>query len=373
MANAEIPLFDLKAAGSYIFCAGGGGSKEYGRENGIVVAKKVPGSRKMSQIVCSYKTKDIITSIQAYVPSEDNEAANLSSPDICRQDSSKSNPSPGRSNSETDSGKKEEIFVAAIGAESFYLLRFVDSFTLLSKIERKVQMCVLSKNLFLLCNHEIYGFHNAIYAPRHIKIGPKADKKVKNLTEEYLYRLVRSGASLVPKNESGTSDIPSDWAGFFIHDKVIHKVILDKEKNVFVFKNEKYEVAGKMSRIVSYGDSITFYSNTADGGTLYFINGSKKVYRLPKITALGTSKEKVAVATCKGDIVVYSDGQYVSEIDVESMPVTGLSVDDEEVCFSVLTGEIEREKYRRHHISTMVLAAMLFLFLGILLFFLKYK
>lgn len=395
MANAEIPLFDMKIAGPYIFCAGGGGSKEYGKENGIAVARKEAVSRGMGRIDCFYKTKDLISSIQVYTPAENHNidpslyqefpedgdgtydsTDSTGGLDTAEQDT-EARQEDGKAKGDSSGTEKrssdQEAFIAAIGDEFFYFLRFEGVFTLLSKMEKRVRMSALGRHLFLLCNHEIYGFYDAVSNPSCIRIGLRTIKETDASTEEYLYRLVRSRSSIVPKNESGTSDIAGDWESFFTHKGSIHKVILSKGKNVFVFKNEKYEIEGRMSRVVPHNDTLAFYSNTAEGGTLYFINSSKKVYKLPKITAFGVYRESVVVATCKGDAVVYSNGKYVSKVHTSSVPVTGVSMDDERVYFSVLTGEIESTRYKRHHTLTVVLIAALALALGLLIAFLKYK
>ena len=66
MLNVEIPLFDLKGSNEYIFLAGGGGSKEYGKDNGVMAIKKSVFNEKLEKVTAFYKTSDFIVYLQIF-------------------------------------------------------------------------------------------------------------------------------------------------------------------------------------------------------------------------------------------------------------------------------------------------------------------
>ena len=59
MFNVGFPLFDLKSSNEYIFIAGGGGSKEYGKENGVIAIRKNNLTSNLQKPEFFYKTSNI--------------------------------------------------------------------------------------------------------------------------------------------------------------------------------------------------------------------------------------------------------------------------------------------------------------------------
>ena len=66
MLNVGFPVFDMKSTNNYLFIAGGGGSKEYGKENGIKIISKSNFMNNTGKPDYFYKTNDLIVYLQIF-------------------------------------------------------------------------------------------------------------------------------------------------------------------------------------------------------------------------------------------------------------------------------------------------------------------
>lgn len=374
MLNIGLPLFDLKSTNDYLFIAGGGGSKEYGKENGVMAIQKTSLVRSAQKVKCFYKTTDFIVFLQVYterlteastllpvIPIE--EAPSIadgyasseseftipygkdfsSSEEVIIQPEKSGEVSPPVKTEKKFPERKPSnaIFVLALGDENLYILKFTNSFTLHCKLERSAQFAFLNRHLFVLKNEKIQAFYDTIKNPSsvHFKIR-KIEENVSDPTEEYVYKLYKGRSEIIPLNEHFTRDIPKDWNGFFIFGNKIHKILKRGQMNVFAFKNQKYEVPGKISRVVVQKETLIFYSNTEKEGSLYFIGQEDKVYKLPRITALDTWNNTAIVATLNGNAILYRDGLYLQRTGSFKEPVTGITLDNYKIYYTLLSGEI---------------------------------
>lgn len=71
MACVGFPTFALKTTKNYVFVAGGGGNKDYGKQNGIVVFKKENISKRPEDFEDFFKTDDFILHLQVYTSCEE--------------------------------------------------------------------------------------------------------------------------------------------------------------------------------------------------------------------------------------------------------------------------------------------------------------
>lgn len=400
MVDTKIPIFDLQSSEHYIFAAGGGGSKEYGKGNGIVAILSPSANRDSNtlKIEDAFETKDPVTGIQVYKDdsrieykeykktkksvisdgggssSEDSNSETLEVASSNKEENiedSKNNKEDVKK--EDNSIKKLQnmkcIYVTAITENIFYLLKFDGKFHLMHKLEKSILMSYFNSNLFLLFNNEIYGYSNPLSNPKSIKIEMKPISDVDTPTEEYLYKILSKGDKLVFENESGTQDIATNWDGFFIYKANIHKVLRENGKSVFVFKNQKYIIEGNMSQIYCYDDTLVFFSNLTKEGRLYFVGNAQKSYILPKITCFNIHKDKVLVATCKGDAVIYNKGIFQTKMHISDDPITGISLEDDTLYFSSIVGEVECTTIKRSRIATAIAMAILLLVISIIVAF----
>lgn len=381
MKNLNFPVFALKTTKNYVFVAGGGGNRDYGKENGIVAFKKSDLNEEDKEYEDIYKTNDIIVHLQVYTPIENEQNYALQKlvikerPAIAEKlDSESEDTNKGISSEESlneavkgseklndmkndkpiNSDKPAEdkennasvIYLAAIGNNNFYFLQFNGKFKLICQINAKIQQVYLNEHLIVLKNSAIAGFYNVINQ-KNINFNFKPKKFNENLTEEYIYKLFKKDNSIITLNDNCTQDILEDWFKFFVIGDSIHKIVQEDDKNVFVFHNKKYEIPGRISNIINTDHSIIFYTNKESSSCLYFLNNIKKMYDLPKITAIAQFKNNTCVSTSQGDIIVYIDGVYSQKYNVASSPITGLDLDDSKIYFSILTGEIHTKKYSK--------------------------
>lgn len=407
MANIGFPLFDLKSTNDYLFLAGGGGSKEYGKENGIMAMKKVNLVHNVSKVDHFYKTSDFILHLQIYTERKD-EILNLY-PEISLEDAPAMADGFDSTESELvipfnkDLSSSEEIimeerqsegveqanairsrsdkkiherkpsnamFILAIGDNFVYILKFTNSFTLHCKIEKRVNYAFLNKHLFILKDNRIKAFFDTIKNPSalHFKT-KKIEENVSDPTEEYVYCLYKKESAVIPLNEHFTRDIPKDWDGFFIFGSKIHKIKKEGNSNVFVFKNQKYEINGKISRIVVQKDTLVFYSNTEKEGNLYFISNEAKVYKLPRITAFDVVNNTTTVATIQGNAIIYRDGCYLQRMNISNTPVTGIVIDKSNIYFTQLDGVLRWVRRVSNFEKCIKVASIILLLIAIICYF----
>lgn len=380
MKDIGFPLFDLKSTNSYLFAAGGGGSKDYGKDNGVIALRK---NRINKEPFILYKTVDFITQIETYTENEEEKTQEMrrlalkeapkigdtfesidldeeSEEDSKPIETSKSTDSLKKSietNKSTESLKKSietsknidtikttPIFIAAIGEENFYLLKFDGSFNLVSKINKKINQAYLCNHLVILKGFTIHGFNDVISCKSSLEIKhTKMIESSENVPEEYVYKLYKKGKSVVALNELCTTDILENWVGFFIYEDKIHKILTVGDKNEFVFRNKKHQIEGRMSKVIVSDDTLVFYANKKTG-YLYFIHDDVKVWELPKITAIAHFKNFTAVSTCERTLMTYLNGLFFKKYDIHS-PISGITIDKNRIYFSLITGYLDYVGY----------------------------
>ncbi|KAM0680408.1 hypothetical protein GINT2_001468 [Glugoides intestinalis] len=403
MINAGFPIFSMKATKSFLFVAGGGGNKDYGKKNGVFAIRKDTVSKDSDKFADVYETTDIILKLQVYTLNEKEleekkEKIALKGMPIIQENSRSADSSLNNSfvfenenkseedetsyNKETNEKsvegksstlikkeykvkegekeaallkkeaklklKKNPIFIAAIGDERFYFLRFDGKFSLIAVLNKKIKQAYLNEHLFLLRNEVVTGFYNVCENPTpklNLKTGKILENHIKDLAEEHVYRLYKKDEKVVILNDSCTEDIPATWHKFFVSGDQIYKIIYENGKNVFVFQNEKYKFEGQISDIMVQNQKITFYCNKETESNLYFIANSSKMYNIPKITAITEFENKTCVATCKGDVIIYINGNFSKKYELSSLPITGVDIDATHVYFSNLAGDIGVKKY----------------------------
>jgi hypothetical protein len=445
MLNVGIPLFDLKSSKDYIFIAGGGGNKEYGKENGVMAIKKSSLNENLEKVSLFYKTADFITYLQIYtenVEESDNLYKDISleeapetadgfntsdesmtipfdqerSEDISSSSEDLNNEQAKIDQQKIDQQKADQeinlisqnrridltskervkkvterkptkaLFILAIGDENLYILKFTNSFSLHCKIEKRFNFAFLNKSLFLLKNGKFLSFFDLIQNPStiHFKI-KEIEENTSDPAEEYVYKLYKRKTEVIPLNEYFTRDIPKNWNGFFIFENKIHKILKNEKMNVFVFKNQKYEIEGNISRIIVQKDGLIFYSNTEKDGNLYFIdsesNEEATVYKLPKITAFDIYRNLTIVATVQGNAIIYQNGSYLQRTNISHVPVTGIAIDYTKIYYTQLDGQVKWQRrvsnfekaIKRFTIITLVVSFITYFVYYLAKYFMKSK
>lgn len=275
--------------------------------------------------------------------------------------------------SKNNPSKETASYILAISENIFYFFKFDGTFHLLAKLMNPVRMAYFNTNLFLLSNSEIYGFGNPIEQPKSIKIDLRPIPTAEQATEEYLYKILSKGKKLIFENEFGTEDIARDWNGFFIYNSNIHKVLLENKKNVFVYKNQKYVIDGTISQIFCVDDTLVFYSNLAKEGHLYFVGTVQKSFILPKISCLCLKNDRVAVATCMGDAVIYCKGEFQAKVHLSDETITGIALDGPLIYFSKLTGEVGFRRIKKSKLPLFIIITVVVLIVALVIskYFLK--
>lgn len=248
--------------------------------------------------------------------------------------------------------KSKSFYIAAAGETYFYLLKFDGNLKLLKKMKHLIKKFILTRHLFLLYRNSVYGFYDVPDNFNILKLKAKIiDDNSEKTEEEYFYNLYKKNKRIVYKGEDGYNEISRNWDNFFIYEKKIHKVLIESNKNCFVFKNKKYSFEGRLSDILKVKNMIVFYVIQQDNALLYFINDYEKVYKLPKLTCITGHDNYIAVSTSLGDIIIYKGNEFFSRDHVADMPITGLSIDGKYIYFSILTGLVGKIKIRPSCVS----------------------
>lgn len=335
MFAKDLTFFDLAGTSTHLVAAGGGGSTDYGKRNGILIAKK---GELDAQSAVFYETEDIIRHVRVYREREGYE--DFPTDEYSDEDGEASleepHAGPAMANQKVSAS---EFFIAAAGLSFFYLLKFTGKVTLLKKIRFAVEELYLTRHLLILHSGTLSGFYNAIINPRVIQVQQKQNSFL-DANEEYFYRLFRKGNEIVYKRECGTQDIPANWSNFYLHEQRVYKILFDSGKSSFVFDNKRYSYEGRIPRIFMNNGMLSFYVVQEKGSMLVFIRDTEMAYKLPKITCLTAEGPNVAAATCNGDIILYRNGIFRSKTYASPIPITGLVLDGAVVYYSTLMGEL---------------------------------
>ncbi|ELA41991.1 uncharacterized protein VICG_01008 [Vittaforma corneae ATCC 50505] len=71
MTCVDFPTFTLKTTKNYVFVAGGGGNKDYGKQNGVVAFRKENISKELGDFEDFFQTDDFILHLQVYTSCEE--------------------------------------------------------------------------------------------------------------------------------------------------------------------------------------------------------------------------------------------------------------------------------------------------------------
>jgi len=234
----------------------------------------------------------------------------------------------------TDS-TKESVLIAGAGEKYLYLLKFDGNFKLLTKIEGNVSNITLDKYFFFLFKNRVYGFYDLAC----INILREENKK-KETEEEFVYKVYKRKGELVYKKECGTGDVTENWDGYFVYGDKIHKIIHQNEHSTFVFKNNKYKYKGRIPKIVVRGEELIFYVLVESKSILYILGDKETAFELPKITAMCVENEWIIVATCEGNVLLYKEKRFYSNKHLTDYPITGISIDKDQIYYSIITGKV---------------------------------
>ncbi len=269
----------------------------------------------------------------------------------------------------------ETIYIFGITEFSFYFLRFKNQkFKLLMHENYKIKYFHLTKHLFLLINHKVYGFNNIIKNYKKVTPIPLEKIILESSDEEYLYNIYKSNNRLIFKREFGIDDITDDWDNFFLYNKKIHKVLYENNKSTFVFNNKKYSYNGKIGKIfVLKNGNLVFFITKNRISYLYFLSLLEKVFLLPKITAINYSKNTVIVATFEGTSIVYESDVFYSKSHISDLPITGVSIEGNIAYFSIITGCILKKKIRKSKYYYGFIIALFVILIGYFINYYKIK
>jgi len=417
MTNSRFPTFTLETTKNYVFVAGGGGSEDYGKENGILAFRKSKVGKAEEKPKDFFKTSDIILQLRVFTESsnelcsqveelaikerpaiaeklemsdsEDDFTNQLktkgSKASLCEteesiaeeaQESEESTRNRKESRAKTGGSEQEKavsrdspIFIVAVGDKKLYVLTFDGKFTVRCISSTKVKQAYLNRHLILLRNSTISGFYDFTAQSK-----PDLDFKIKKihenpegLTEEYVYKLYKKKNEIVALTEYCTEDVPEDWSRFFIFGGSIHKIITEKGKNAFVFQNRKYEIEGRISDVLVSKEKLIFFSNVDAKSQLYFLNHTCKTYDLPNLTAITQFDKTTAVATSAGDVLIYVDGFYIKKYIVSTVPISGLSLDCSKLFYCTITGDIGSIPYSTRNYLLLKLTAFIAVAFAIIL------
>lgn len=391
MEAPVFPIFTLKVKNNLVIAGGGGGDKKFGKANGVIVLDRV-SMRDMGY----YETSDIVVDICVYDPVEDVEEIDSDDMSWDEYDSETSDRqceegcaegeggSDGTGDVDAGSGEAAEtsggetgqrLYLACSGEEYFYLLRYeCTRLVLMKKIEKRIDSQVFAKDLYVISDRTLFGFHNVIETPDTLDdiLRPERRRRKINSTllgdeshEEYIYRLSKKKNRIVFKREEGRSDILNNWENFFLTPGMVHKVVLEDGKSTFVYNSKKYSHNRKVGRIVCKGGALVYYLKGRDSA-IYFQTEYEKSYSIPKITTMSWDGEYVTVGTGDGYVYLFHENMLRRRRRVCNVPVTGVGFAEGYVYFSTVGGLIDRRDILGGSWTPYVMLALIVLVAAIL-------
>ncbi|ADM12302.1 uncharacterized protein Eint_091740 [Encephalitozoon intestinalis ATCC 50506] len=265
-----------------------------------------------------------------------------------------------------------KLYITALGEEFFYLLIFDGSnLTLIKRVKKKISSQVFAKDLYIISDKKLYGFHDVVSSPDSLDEVLKPERKRKKVNgsllndeshEEYTYRPFRKDRRIIFKREEGKSDIANNWEGFFITRGLVHKIVYEDGGYTFVYNSKKYSYEKEIGRIAHNNEMLVYYLKGKDS-KLYFQEVHEKIYSIPKITTMSCEGQWTVVGTADGYIYLFNKCVLSGRKKVYNVPITGVGFMNESVYFSSFDGFVGVHRMSgRYNILHMTLPIAIFIF-----------
>jgi len=223
-------------------------------------------------------------------------------------------------------------------------------FILIKKIEKKITSQIFVKDLYVINDRTLFGFHDVMKTPGSLDDLMKPGRRRKKVSgsllsdeshEEYSYRLFKKGGRIIFKREEGRSDILNNWEKFFIVTGMVHKVIIEDGKFTFVYNSKKYSYDKEIGGIM-YKDGMLVYYLRGENSILYFQSEYEKIYNIPKITAMNWDNEYITIGTGDGYAYLFNGFVLEGRKNICDVPITGIGFMNGYIYFSSLNGLVDR-------------------------------
>lgn len=341
MKAPVFPVFSLKTYYNYVIAAGGGGSKDFGKKNGILILDETT-----YKDIAFYETEDIIVGLS------------ISRGEMCleiddlRRDEEDSSIS---TSTKSLSGVLNDfpLFFAGRGTNFIYVCKFDGtSLTPINKIEKSANVLLFKRHLLFISNKKLFAIYDAIHKIREVKKTKKYNKQSSantlvedEIQEEYIYALKKVGNKILVEREEGKTDIPNTWDDFFIVGNRIHKVAIENQEYSFVFNGKKYSYQQEIGDIACLGDeTLVFYLKGVDS-QLIFLGKTQAFFKIPKITCMTIdSDEFVSIGTADGKGYLFKNFKLFCEKKLCDLSITGISYEKGYFYYSSFNGLVNRKK-----------------------------
>lgn len=343
------PVFSLKTYKNYIIYAGGGGNKDFGKQNGIgildettcidiayyetqdlILEVTISGETIIeydendidwtthSEIESLYNKDFSLNSDQNLVFEKAHTTGDLSGNNVeCSKENIFSDKSVHIENSSILNLKNEpetNFYLACRGTSFFYLLEFNNkNFKLIKQVELQISTQIFNRDLFFIINQTLYTIYDVINNSEKLLNLQKVPKQKTtrpsvlndSSQEEYVYTLGIKNSNIVVKRECGTLDVPENWSHVFIYKTKIHKVVKEGSNYSFVYNRKKYTYDTEIGDIKCNKDGILVLFLKKVDSSLIFVDEKAQIIPIKKITCINIDDEYITVGTGDGMGILY--------------------------------------------------------------------
>lgn len=406
------PVFSLKTYKNFVIYAGGGGNKDFGKQNGIGILDETTCTD-----IAYYSTEDLILEVvvsgETVIEYDEddldwtshsalaslynkNSSMNLEQNSIYEKahttgelsstniDSSEEHTTSDEivhiENSSVLNLKDEQknIYLACRGTSFFYLLEFDNiNFKLIKQVELQISTIIFNRDLFFILEQVLYTIYDVINNSEKLLNLQKVPKQKTNRPsvlndssqEEYVYTLGLKNTNIVVKREEGSLDVPDNWTHVFIYKTKIHKVVKEGSNFSFVYNRKKYTYDTEIGDIKCNKDGILVLFLKKVDSLLIFIDENSQTIPIKKITCINIDDEYITVGTGDGVGILYKDCIEIFRKRLCKLPITGVSYRNGYMYYSSFDGLINRQLVSTFKNGRIIFASILFLIIAILIGF----
>lgn len=326
LRELDIPLFNCKVTENYVVVCGGGGNVDFGIENGIII---IDENNKHHH----YKTDEIVIKVEVI-----------------------------------ETNKK--LIITGIGNFNFYLISFEDSkFNLISQMKAEVKKVYLSDMLIILFDDgEVHSYSDV--------------KKVSDLNNKSLFNDIKKDSQYMSYkcksddqivkfvNKEDEIVIPSEIFNFYIRNNYFYRIGYTNGQSSLIINDDMFSYKGGIEMIEFFKGIPIFYMKGSPTSKLFI--GSDE-FKFHKITDLAINEEFVGISTVNGEIHIFKyylpveKVRKLTTIKVSNLPVTGISLKEKHVFYSLLSGKVGKEYVEKNNFNFYILNTMIVLIIAIII------
>ncbi|ORD95654.1 hypothetical protein HERIO_2327 [Hepatospora eriocheir] len=188
---------------------------------------------------------------------------------------------------------------------------------------------------------------------------------------QYMSYKCQSGDQIVKfVNKEDEIVIPSEIFNFYIRNNYFYRIGYTNGQSSLIINDDMFSYKGGIEMIEFFKGIPIFYMKGSPTSKLFI--GSDE-FKFHKITDLAINEEFVGISTVNGEIHIFKyhlpveKVRKLTTIKVSNLPVTGISLKEKHVFYSLLSGKVGKEYVEKNNFNFYILNTMIVLIIAIII------